>query len=228
MNTPSPLGAYRPGTYPLHRLRPGAKLAGMFLLAIATMVTSGPWWTACWLTVGVAAAALSGLRGRDFWRVTRGFLIIGVPLFAFQAWQQGWLHGFTIVGSLFALILAASAVTASTSVNDMLDTVAWMLRPLARFGVDPDRIALAFSITITAIPSILDIARQTRQAAKARGLERSLRALIVPLVLRTVAHAQATGEALAARGVGEHGPDPEPGAGPDAAGASDSAPMPRA
>lgn len=204
MSTASPLGAYRAGRGPLHRLRPGAKLAGLFVVAIAVMATSGVWWTGAWITLGVTLALVSGLRGRDFWRVLRGFAFIGVPLFAFQAWQQGWQQGFTVVGNLLALILAASAVTASTASSDMLDTVAWLLRPLARLGIDPDRIALAFSLTITAIPSILGIARQTQQAARARGLERSLRARVVPLVLRTVAHAQATGEALAARGVGEH------------------------
>lgn len=206
MSTSSPLGSYRTGRGPLHRLRPGAKLAGLFLLAIAIMATSGAWWTTGWLALSVALALLSGLRGRDFWRVARGFTLIAVPLFAFQAWQHGWVHGFTIVGNLLALILAASAVTASTATSDMLDTVAWLLRPLARLGIDPDRIALAFSLTITAIPSILAVAREAQQAARARGLERSLRARIVPLVLRTVAHAQATGEALAARGIGEHEP----------------------
>ncbi|WP_017792614.1 energy-coupling factor transporter transmembrane component T family protein [Leucobacter salsicius] len=210
MSTNSPLGTYRAGRGPLHRLRPGAKLAGLFVVAIAVMMTSGVWWTAAWLALGIALALLSGLRGRDFWRVARGFALIAVPLFAFQSWQHGWERGFTVVGGLLALILAASAVTASTATSDMLDTVAWLLRPLARLGIDPDRIALAFSLTITAIPSIFAVAKETQHAARARGLDRSLRARIVPLVLRTVAHAQATGEALAARGVGEH----EPKAGP--------------
>lgn len=204
MSTGSPLGAYRPGQSPRHRVRPGAKLAGLFVLAIAVMSTSGVWWTAAWLALGITLAILSGLRGRDFWRAARGFALIAVPLFALQAWQHGWDRGFTVVGNLLALVLAASAVTAATAASDMLDTVAWLLRPLSRLGVDPDRVALAFSLTITAIPNVLAVARETRQAARARGLERSPRAFIVPLALRTVAHAQALGEALAARGVGEH------------------------
>lgn len=197
------LGAYRPGQSPLHRARPGAKLAALFLFAIATMITANPWFTLAWLAVGVALALMSGLRGRDFWRISRGFLFIAVPLFAFQTWQNGWVHAFTIVGDLLALILAASAITAATKTGDMVDTVAWLLTPLARFGVDPDRIALAFSLTISAIPAIVGIAAQTRDAARARGLERNLRALVVPLVIRSVAHAQSLGEALGARGVGD-------------------------
>ena len=40
-------------------------------------------------------------------------------------------------------------------------------------------------------------------AARARGLDRNLRAYATPLVLRMVAHARHTGEALQARGLGD-------------------------
>ncbi|WP_240471089.1 energy-coupling factor transporter transmembrane component T family protein [Leucobacter chironomi] len=200
---PSPLGAYLPGSGPLHRLRPGAKLLGLFAFAIAVVSTTGVPLTALWLGIAIALAVLAGLRGRDFWRVARGFALVAIPLFAFQAWQHGWERGAEVVGDLFAMILAASAVTASTAVDDMLDTITWALGPLRRFGAKPERVALAFSLVIRAIPTILGVARETQAAARARGLERDPRARLMPLVLRTVAHAQLTGEALAARGVGE-------------------------
>lgn len=203
MSAASPLGAYRPGTGPLHRLRPGAKLLGLFAFATAVVAAHGVPSTAVALGLALALAVVAGLRGRDLWRVTRGFAFIAVPLFAFQWWQRGWEHGFEVVGDLLALILAASAVTASTAAADMLDTIAWALGPLRPLGVKPDRVALAFSLVIRSIPSILGIAHETRAAARARGLDRDPRALVIPLVLRTVAHAQLTGEALAARGIGE-------------------------
>lgn len=220
----SPLGAYIPRRGPLHRLRPGAKLLGLILFAIAVVAAHGALSTAVALVVSTALTIVAGLRGRHLWRVARGFALIAIPLFVFAVasgasaastgggsaalfsaewWRLGWEHGFEIVGDLLALILAASAVTASTAVADMLDTVSWALRPLRPLRVDPDRVALAFSLVITAIPNILGIAHETRAAAKARGLERSPRALVIPLVLRTVSHAQLTGEALAARGIGE-------------------------
>ncbi|QAB16606.1 energy-coupling factor transporter transmembrane protein EcfT [Leucobacter muris] len=203
MSIHSPLGAYLPGSGPLHRLRPGAKLLGLFGFAIAVVSTTGVPLTAAWLGIAVALAVLAGLRGRDFWRVARGFALIAVPLFAFQAWQHGWERGAEVVGDLFAMILAASAVTASTAVEDMLDTITWALGPLRHLGAKPERVALAFSLVIRAIPTILGVARETQSAARARGLERDPRARLMPLVLRTVAHAQLTGEALSARGVGE-------------------------
>lgn len=203
MTAVSPLGAYRPGAGPLHRLRPGAKLLGLFAFAIAVVWSGGVTVTAVWLGIAITLAILAGLRGRDLWRVGRRFALVAIPLFVFQAWQQGWERGFEVVGDLFALILAASAVTASTAIEDMIDTITWALAPLRRVGVEPERVALAFSLVIRAIPSILGIAGETREAARARGLGRDPRALLVPFVLRTVAHAQTTGEALAARGIGE-------------------------
>ncbi|WP_087013395.1 energy-coupling factor transporter transmembrane protein EcfT [Leucobacter sp. 7(1)] len=203
MSIASPLGAYIPGVGPLHRLRPGAKLLGLFVFATTVVVLRGTLPTTIALGVAILLAVLAGLRGRDFWRVLRGFALVAVPLFAFQAWQQGWERGFEVVGDLFALILAASAVTASTAVDDMLDTVAWALQPLRPLGVHPERVAFAFSLVIRAVPSILEIARETQAAARARGLERSARARLVPMVLRSVAQAQLTGEALTARGIGD-------------------------
>lgn len=206
------IGIYRPGRGLLHRLRPGAKLIGLLLLAIIVISTSGWISTAAALAVGIGLAALSGLRGRDFWQVSRGFAFIALPLFLFTAassaithgsWPDGLLRGFEVVGDLLALILAASAFTASTATSDLLDTIIWALHPLRPIGVDPDRVALAFSLAIRAIPGVQELARETQQAARARGLDRSLRARVVPFVLRTVAQAQATGDALAARGIGE-------------------------
>ncbi|MGO2141627.1 MAG: energy-coupling factor transporter transmembrane component T family protein [Leucobacter sp.] len=203
MSIASPLGAYIPRRGPLHALRPGAKLLGLFAFAVAIIVLPG-WISAlCALAVGAALAFLAGLRGRDFWRVARAFALVGVPLFAFQTWSAGWERGIEVVADILALILAASAVTASTRASDMLDTISWALTPLERFGVDTERVSLTFSLAIRMIPAVQELARDAEQAARARGLDRNLRARTVPLVLRTVSQAQLTGQALAARGIGD-------------------------
>lgn len=199
----SPLGSYLPGTGLLHRMRPGAKLLGLFAFATTAMALRSVPSTIAALAIAIALGFISGMRWRDFVRVSTRFALIGVLLFAFQAWQDGWQRGVAVVGTLFALILAASALTASTATGDLLDTIVWALHPLRPLGVHPERVALAFSLVLTAIPTVLGIAHETRAAAKARGLERSPRAYLVPFVLRVVAHAQLTGEALQARGIGD-------------------------
>lgn len=197
------LGAYRPGTSVLHRLRPGAKLLGLFALGVAVVIVPG--WPAAVIALGLglALALVSGMGIRGVRTAVRGFAIIAVLVFAFQTWQHGWERGLEVVADLFALILAASAVTASTATDDMLDTLMWTLGPLRPLGVSPERVALAFSLAIRAIPLAIEVARETRAAARARGLERNLRAYVTPLVLRMVVHARHTGEALHARGLGD-------------------------
>lgn len=199
----SPLGSYVPGTSALHRVAPGPKLLGLFVFAAVTIAFRTVPSTLVALVIAGALVLSVGLGWRAFGRSSLRFALIGVPLFAFQAWQQGWERGFAVVGTLFALILAASALTASTRVEDLIDTITRVLGPFRRFGAQPERVALAFSLVLRMIPTLLALAQETRTAAQARGLERHPRALMVPLVLRTVSHAQHTGEALHARGIGD-------------------------
>ncbi len=51
------------------------------------------------------------------------------------------------------------------------------------------------------MPVVVGLAEEVREAQRARGLGASPRAFAVPLVVRTLRHADALGEALAARGV---------------------------
>ena len=107
------------------------------------------------------------------------------------------------MGDLLTLVLLATVLTVTTPVDEILDAVTRALRPLRRLGVDADQVALAFALMIRAIPTTVEIADQTRDAALARGLQRDPRARLTPLVIRVVAHARATGDALHARGIGD-------------------------
>lgn len=195
------LGAYRPGSTFLHRLRPGAKLLALIIGASLAMAFRSAPGAAVSLAVTITLGWIAGIGIRGLWRTLMRFAIVAVILFAFQLWQNGLATAFAIVGTLFALLLAANVFTATTRVEDLLDTVIWALTPLKRIGVKPERVALAFSLVIRTIPEVLQIANESRDAARARGVERSLRARLVPLLLRTVSRAQMTGDALTARGI---------------------------
>lgn len=197
----SPIGIYRAHDTVLHRIRPGAKLLTLIALSIGLMVIRTPLTTAIALVTVLALATIGRVHWRDLLRMLRGFAILGTVLFAFHVWQNDVWHAFTIVGTLVALILAATVVTATTHTDEMIETITWALRPLRIVGVRSERIALTFSLTLRAIPAIFDIARETRDAAKARGLERNPRVYLTPLVIRSIAHARALGEALHARGL---------------------------
>ncbi|MGH3357396.1 MAG: energy-coupling factor transporter transmembrane component T family protein [Nocardioidaceae bacterium] len=197
------LGLYRPGTTWLHRAPVGAKLGGLAGLSVVATLVRGPLSALGVLAFSVALACIGRIGVRTTFTALRSLLIVLVLLGGYQWWQRGWPVAVEVVADLSCLVIAATVITATTPMDALLDTVVRGCRPLRRFGVDPDRVALAMALMIRAVPTLLDIAHQTRDAARARGLERNPRARLVPLTLRTVARARATGEALSARGIGD-------------------------
>jgi biotin transport system permease protein len=197
------VGAYRPGTTLLHRIPAGPKLGLLALFGIATVAVPGAWPAVGLLGVAIALALWVRMPLRRTVRALRPLLLVVVVVTAFQVWQQGWSTAIHVVAGLLASVLAALVFTATTAIDAMLDAITTGLGPFRRFGVNPERFALAFSLVLRAIPGILEIAQETHAAAKARGLERSPRALLVPMAIRTVAQAYETGAALHARGIGD-------------------------
>jgi biotin transport system permease protein len=197
------LGLHQPGTTWLHRLPAGAKLLGLLAASIVVVVLRGPVSGVVALAVAVVVAAWSGAGARPLVRSMRTVLLMAALLLAYTAWQRGWERAVEVTADLLALVLLATVLTVTTAIDEVLDAITRGLGPLRRVGVDAERVALAFSLMIRAVPLTLDLAAETRDAARARGLERDPRARLVPLVIRSVAHARATGEALDARGVGD-------------------------
>ncbi len=197
------LGLYRPGVTWLHRLPAGAKLAGLLVASIVVVAVRGPISGVVALAVAVGLAAWSGAGLRLLLRAMRVLIVLAAVLAAYTAWQRSWERATEVSTDLLALVLLATVMTVTTPIDEVLDTITRGLSPLRRVGVDPERVALAFALMIRAVPTTLDLARQTGDAARARGLERDPRARLVPLVIRSVAHARATGEALDARGIAD-------------------------
>ncbi|MGA8850924.1 MAG: energy-coupling factor transporter transmembrane protein EcfT [Aeromicrobium sp.] len=197
------LGVHHPGTTPLHRIPAGPKLTLLFGYGIVVVALSGPWPPTAAVGFSLLLAMSARVPLRDLWRGLRPMLLIVGVLAGFQAWQRGWPAAVEVAATVLALVVAATTFTATTPTDRLLDAITRGLEPFRRFGIRPEKVALAFSLMIAAIPRIADIAAETRDAARARGLERSPRAYLTPLAIRTVAHAHATGEALQARGLGD-------------------------
>lgn len=196
-------GVYQPGRTPLHRASAALKLVVLAALSLVTVLLRRWEASLALLVLAVALLALAQVRWRRILRVVRGLVVMLGLLAAYQTWQRGPEVAFTVTGALGALVLLSTVLTVTTPVDEMVETITRWARPLRRLGLDPELVGLAFSLMVRGIPTTLELAREVRQAARARGLERSPRAYLTPLVLRVVAHARATGEALHARGVGD-------------------------
>ena len=195
------LGLHQPGTTWLHRLPAGAKLLGLIGASIVVVALSGPRTVVAELVVALAVVATSRMGWLALLRSLRGLLLVVSMLAAYLLWQEGWERAVESIGDLVTLVLLATVLTVTTPVDELLDTITRALRPMRRLGVDPEGVALAFSLLLRGIPTTLQLADETRDAAIARGLERDPRARLTPLVIRVVAHARATGDALHARGI---------------------------
>lgn len=146
---------------------------------------------------------LSGAGAARLLRAVRPVLPVLAVIGLFQWWQLGGPTAARIVLNVLVCVVAASILTATTPIQALLDGVAALARPFRRFGADPERFALTIAIMLRSIPFIAGAYGDVRDSARARGLERNPRALVLPVFITTVAFARQTGEALAARGLGE-------------------------
>ena len=194
------IGLYRPGSSWLHRCPAGVKLVLLLAGTTALVVVRSPSAVLAGALLVGGGYAVAGLPpsalGAQLWPV-RWFVL---ALVALQWWQGGPRAAVVVVGTLLLGVGAAGLVTLTTRVTAMLDVLVNLLRPVRRL-VDPERVALVLALAVRAVPVLAETFAQARDARRARGLERSPRALLVPLVLRTLRHADRLGEALAARGV---------------------------
>ena len=192
---------YQPGTSVLHRAGAGVKLAGLLVFSTLLVALKSPATVLVGLVLVAGLYVIAGFGVRTFgeqaWPL-RWFVLFLIP---FQWWTAGWQVAVVVVGTLVAAVVGAALVSLTTRVSDLLDAITGLLEPARVIGVDPDRVALLLALTIRAVPVIAATLHEARDARRARGLERSTRALVTPVVVRTIRHADRVGEALAARGM---------------------------
>jgi biotin transport system permease protein len=202
VSQPVLLGVYQPGDSPLHRLPVGVKLAGLAALSLTIVLVRSMPASLAFLAVALLLALVGRVSVPTLLRAARGVLVVAVVVAGLQWWLSGYAKAVETLVDLLALALAAVVLSATTPVNAMLDAIVRWVAPLRRWGVDPERVALTFTLAIQALPGTLTLAVETRDAARARGL-RSPRAYLSPFVIRVIARAHETGDALMARGIGD-------------------------
>jgi biotin transport system permease protein len=195
------IGLYVPGDSPLHRAPAALKLVLLAVGLSAVTLMASPVTVAVALVVVTVLAALARVGRRALIAQVRPLLSVLVVLALIQWLPSGWRAAVTVCGSILLAVLAAALVTLTTRTEDLLDAVVRGLGPLRRVGVHPERVALLLALVIRTVPVLVRIVDEVREARIARGAQRSVRAFAVPVVIRTVRHADRLGEALIARGV---------------------------
>ncbi|SDM16779.1 energy-coupling factor transporter transmembrane component T family protein [Allokutzneria albata] len=195
------LSLYRPGTSALHRLPVGVKLVVLLLSGIGLFFVANPFVLGGFLLVVVGLWCLAGIPPVELLRQLRPLLLVLVLLGVAQVVLLGWASAFAVLLRLITLVLLATLVTMTSRTEDMISALERAASPLRVVGLRPHRIAFVLSLTLRFIPLIKEKADEIRAAQRARGVERSSLALLLPLLVKVLRMADHIAEALDARGL---------------------------
>ncbi len=182
----------------LHRTRPVVKIVALVIVCTSLFTVEG------WPSISIAGIlvisgfALAGLKPRHALASLRPAGWILIAIFAVQIFIADILFASFVVARFIVLILAAALVTLTTKTSEFVDGIRSALM-YAPEWVPKDQIALAVSLCLRFIPLVRSVLDEVRQAQRARGLERNLTALLVPLVVRTLKTADQVSEAIYSR-----------------------------
>ena len=192
-------GLYRPGSSPVHGVRASLKLIALLVLGTVLFAIDDVWLAAIALVIVLAGYALARIPARAAFAQIRPVLWVLAILFAAQLWLVDLSAALLLVLRFAALILAASLVTLTTRTADLVAVIEKALSPLARFGFDVGKVSLAISLAIRFITAVGAIVEEVREAQRARGQDRSIVALAVPVIVRLLKMADEIAEAIDAR-----------------------------
>lgn len=193
------LGLYVPRESPLHRLRPAPKLVAVLVAGVVVF------WVRDWrvllalLALTLSLYGLARLGWRASWVQLRPSLGVLLFLFVVQSLLADVESGAVTVLRFGVLLLLSSLVTLTTRVSDLLAALERAMQPLARVGVNPAKVSLAVSLTLRFIPVVVQTVNDVRDAQRARGIEKNMVALTVPVIVRTLKMADDVADAIEAR-----------------------------
>ena len=187
------------GVTVIHRLGAGFKLLVLAVAGTGLMAVND-WRVLALVLIGTLGLyRLGGLSMRRAYEQVRPMRWILVVLFLVQGLWQSWDLASVVVLRITSLVLLAMLVTLTTRSDALIAAVEKMLQPFRRFGVNPAKVGLAFSLALRFIPVIGAQAQEIRDAQRARGLEANPIALALPLILRTLRMAGDVADAIEAR-----------------------------
>ena len=193
------IGLYQHRDSIIHKTPAGAKL-GLLLCGGTTLFFLQNIPALLFTLIGVVLLyPLARLSPKDFWSQLKIAWLMLFCVFVVQWAFSGILEAIASVVRLATLLFLASWVTLSTRSSDLIDAVLPFLRPLEYLGVDTDKIALLLSLTVTYIPLLFTHYQQLRDAQRARCIDPTLFALLVPLLVQVLKMADQLAEAIDAR-----------------------------
>lgn len=202
-------GTYQPAGSAFEALAVGWKYVLLLVLTIPAIAVGRWWFSLVSIAVTVTILIWARVGVRRAVGLSMGMIVVCALIVVVQALAGTAMAGVIVVANLVLALYATRLLTLTTPIPELVDAIAIVCRPLRVVRVDPDRVALAVAVMVRSLPHLLGAFDEVRDAATARGLRRNPVAYVAPVVVRAVAYAHATGEALAARGLGEDDQAPQ-------------------
>ena len=219
------LGQYFPGSSPIHKLDPRAKLVALVCYIVALFL--GKWF----VTYGVCLAVLicvvaastvklkalfKGMKPVVFILVFTAVLNIfytpGEPLVSFWIFtitREGILHAFFMVVRIMMLIACTFLLTYTTSPLSLTDGLESLMGPLKKIRVPVHELSMMMSIALRFIPTLIEETDKIMSAQRARGADfdtgnliqkaKALIPLLVPLFISAFRRADELATAMECR-----------------------------
>ncbi len=219
--------SFRPGASFLHELDVRFKLVFLVLISLASLKAA--LLALCVLTIVLIGVIIDiRLPIKVILKELRYFLILllfvfiaralttpGSPLIQFKAvsvTREGVHGGIIVCWRLLIIIMMGLSFVSTTRPSEIKAAVQWFLNPFP--FIPAKRIATMMSLIIRFMPVILDQAKETADAQRARGVENRknplyrLKKLLIPLMRRTFVSADKLAVAMEARCYSENRTDP--------------------
>ncbi|UCD90957.1 MAG: energy-coupling factor transporter transmembrane protein EcfT [Desulfobacterales bacterium] len=218
---------YCSGDSVLHKTDVRFKIACLIMISITTI--SANFWALSMLTLVLAVTFMHvGLSLTSAFKTLRYVFVLlmfifiarilsspGTPVFAFSkisVTREGIYDGVSICWRLLDVIVVGILFVSTTRSLEIKSAVAWLLHPIP--FIPAKRVATMMSLVMRFMPVILDQARETADAQRARGVENRknpiyrMSKLGIGLMRRTFERADKLAYAMEARCYSEERTDP--------------------
>ena len=220
--------SYRSGRSFLYCLDARFKLLFLVLISL-TSLKAGLWAMLflsgglLWMLPGARLSLLPVFRELRYFLfllvivfAARGLATPGDAVFTFKLMtitRQGLFDGLLVCWRLLLVVLLGLVLTATTRPAEIRAAVEWILKPIP--GMPAKRIGTMMGLIMRFIPVILNQAKETAEAQRARGIENRknpvyrLTKLGIPLIRRTFENADRLIVAMESRCYSENRTGPE-------------------
>ncbi|MEO1113537.1 MAG: energy-coupling factor transporter transmembrane protein EcfT [Pseudomonadota bacterium] len=197
------ISIYLQGDSWLHRTPAGLKLLVVAVASLLLFQVNAPLVFIACLAGVIGCYATLGRAGLARLAMLRGLTVL-LAILLLLHWVSGTLwEGVSVILRLVVLILAANLVSITTRMDDMLEAVMPLFRPLEWIGLSARKPALCVALVLRFAPYMMQIFSRMREAYQARTGAKNSWKLIPPLAIQCLRMSDNVADALQARGGSE-------------------------